>query len=109
MQSFQQLLQQVSDKRPVYLGLGLNEKDLGRAPRAIEYYEKVYELTAPRNDFEKVFTEIQTRSRRENAEKISELKRTLANDPGNATVEKELCQTYIYQASQFSLLLIICC
>lgn len=98
VQSFQQLLQQVSDKRPVYLGLGLNEKDLGRAPRAIEYYEKVYELTAPRNDFEKVFTEIQTRSRRENAEKISELKRTLANDPGNTAVEKELCQTYIYQA-----------
>jgi tetratricopeptide (TPR) repeat protein len=96
--AFQQLLQRQPDKKVVYIGLGWNELELGRAARSIEFFDKVYDLTAPRSDVGASYAEIRARSARENKEKILELQRQLAADPANIAAGKELFQTYCYQA-----------
>jgi tetratricopeptide (TPR) repeat protein len=98
VEGFERLLRQEKDKRAVYLGLGWNEMELGRATRSIGFFSEVYDLTAPRSDVGKAFAEIRARSVQDNKAKIAELQRTIAGDPANVAAEKELFRFYLYQA-----------
>jgi tetratricopeptide (TPR) repeat protein len=98
VEAFERLLQRETDKRVVNIGLAWNEMELGRAERSIRYFHEIYDLTAPQDDVGKAYLEIRARAVEENQAKIAALKQKLKDDPANVAAQKELFQTYLYQA-----------
>ena len=97
IEAFVALQSHEKSQEVLYRGLGWNEKAIGRLPAFVSYFDKVYRLTSPRSDFNRVIPEIQINSARENDERIADVRKKLDKDPNNVGTRKELFQLYIYQ------------
>lgn len=92
---FTRLISMAEKKEFIYLGLGWNQKILGRLSHSLDEYKKVFILISPNSNFRNVFREIRWKPYDENRAKIQDLTMKLAEDPQEIGLKKELFEVYI--------------
>lgn len=94
---FNRLLSLPAPQKEYYQGLGWNEKVVGRQANSLAAYEKVFEITVPRDDLRKVSDEVRLKLAQENEGAIAKVKDTLSKTPDDPAALKKLQQLYIGQ------------